>query len=291
MQRRRTWEPPPWGRVFVGTSGWAYPAWRGAFYPPGLPRHEELAYLSTKLPSVEVNCTFYGSQRPTTFARWFEQTPRGFVFAIKGPRLITHQRQPSSLHSSLARFFSQGLLLLEDKLGPILWQFPPHAECSPRQLGLFLAQLPRTHAEAHALVDVTGPTHAAHLALRYAIEVRNPSFPCAEARRVCEAARVALVVSDAAAPWPRFSSVTTDFVYARLHGREALYTSRYEDHELDRWAQRILRWRQGESDAGGDHPLDMYLYFNNDAHGHAPYDALRLQQRVAALYSGRVRPS
>ncbi|MFZ9886529.1 MAG: DUF72 domain-containing protein [Myxococcota bacterium] len=271
----------------MGTSGWDYPSWRETFYPPSLPRSEELRYLAARLSSVEVDCTFYGSQRPATFARWYESTPADFVFALKGPRTISHHGPPERLHGSIAHFFSQGLLCLREKLGPILWQFPAHEEMSLPHLEAILAQLPRTHAEAHALSDAHAlscapvPLTSSQRPIRYAVEVRSPSVKCAETRRLCKAAGVALVFNDAAAPWPRFSSVTTDFMYARLHGSAALYASRYEDEELEGWAERVHRWRLQKCSLEEKHPLEVYLYFNNDAHGHAPHDALRLSDKIA----------
>src|SRR5438128_9744761 len=113
------------GTVRIGISGWTYAPWRGSFYPSGLLHADELSYASRQVETIEINGTFYSLQRPEAFARWYDETPEGFVFAVKGPRYITHIKQLRDIEAPLANFFASGILCLGDKLGPFLWQFAP----------------------------------------------------------------------------------------------------------------------------------------------------------------------
>src|SRR3954469_2363979 len=130
------------GSVRVGIGGWVFPPWRDNFYPAGLTQARELDYASRALTSIEINGTFYGAQRPESFRKWYEATPADFVFSVKGPRFVTHRRELAGAGESLARFFDSGLLELKEKLGPILWQFPPTRRFDAVSLGDFLALLP-----------------------------------------------------------------------------------------------------------------------------------------------------
>ncbi|WP_460405803.1 DUF72 domain-containing protein [Actinophytocola sediminis] len=264
----------------IGTSGWVYPPWRGEFYPPGLAQRRELEHLSGRLNSVELNGSFYSLQRPASYQSWHAQTPDGFVFAVKGSRFITHLKRLRDTEVPLANFLASGVLALGDKLGPILWQLPPNLPYDPDAIADFCAALPRTTTEAAELathhderVDgralTTAPVHAP---LRHALEVRHPSFTDPTLPDLLRAHDVALVIADAAADWPALDHVTSDFVYARLHGSTELYTSGYPDQDLDDWATRIRTWT-----ADG---LDVHVYFDNDAKVRAPVDAAALTQRL-----------
>jgi uncharacterized protein YecE (DUF72 family) len=267
-------------RVRIGTSGWLYPPWRGAFYPPGLPHRRELEYLSSALNSVEINGSFYSLQRPASYQTWFAQTPDDFLFAVKGPRFITHLKKLRDPHVPLANFFASGLLALGHKLGPILWQLPPSLGWHPDRLAEFLAALPRDTEQAAALaarhderLDGRALTSTdARRPVRYALEVRHlgfrdPAFPA-----LLRAHGAALVLADSPGTWPSFDEQTTDFVYARLHGDAELYTSGYTDEALDAWAEKVRRWRT-------EH--DVFVYFDNDAKVRAPADAIALAARLA----------
>lgn len=271
------------GRVRIGTSGWRYPEWRGRFYPTGLPQRCELAYLAQRVNSVEINGSFYSLQRPEWYRAWSVETPDDFVFAVKGSRFITHLRQLREVRTPMANFFASGVLALEHKLGPVIWQLPPHMRCDLTRLAEFVALLPSTTGQAARLatehddrlagrsVTTTGLDRP----LRHAIEPRHESFRDPAFRALLADARVALVISDAAGAWPVFDDVTTDLAYVRLHGSDELYTSRYTPSALDGWAARIREWH-----ASG---LDVYVYFDNDAEGHAPFDAVALLDRVSDL--------
>ncbi|HET9654785.1 MAG TPA: DUF72 domain-containing protein [Kineosporiaceae bacterium] len=270
--------------VYVGISGWRYPAWRGVFYPAGLPQRAELGYAAARLDSVEINGSFYSLQRPQSFRSWAGQTPDGFVFAVKGGRYITHLKRLSGVGTALANFFASGLLALGPKLGPVLWQLPPALAFDPVALEGFLAQLPPTTVQAARLAQ----THDERMAdrvwtatdadrpLRHALEVRHQSFAQAaqdgSLTRLLSRYQVALVVADTAGRWPLLDHPTAGFAYARLHGDTELYVSGYGDQALDRWAARVRGWLADGRDA--------YVYFDNDAKVRAPADAIALRDRL-----------
>jgi uncharacterized protein YecE (DUF72 family) len=267
------------GLLRVGTSGWRYPHWRGDFYPRGLPQRLELSYLSERLPTAEINGTFYSLTRPETCSAWRAAVPEGFVFAVKGSRFITHMLKLGSFEVPLANFFSSGLLRLGALLGPVLWQLPPQLPWDEKRARPFFEALPRDVMEAERWArrhDRRTTGRAALRApdgraapIRHAVEVRHPSWLTAEALALFRELDVALVAADSAGRHPQSFERTAGFAYVRLHGSRALYASRYTDTELARWADRIGAWLRAED--------DVYVYFDNDAEGHAPRDALRLQ--------------
>jgi uncharacterized protein YecE (DUF72 family) len=282
--------------IRISVSGWTYPPWRGNFYPPKLPQRRELEYLASHFPAAEINGTFYGMQTPSAFAAWAAATPADFVFAVKGPRFITHMLKLTRVEAPLANFFASGLLALGRKLGPILWQFPARFAYDPERLEDFLGLLPRTPAEAAALAAghdhrLRAPAHTDAEGvppLRHAIEIRHDSFRdpafIAQLRRH----NVALVCADTV-EWPRLMDLTADFVYCRLHGGEELYRSRYPDAELDLWAARIAAWAEGRPMADGEFvtaplddrkPREVFCFFDNTDKLHAPDDAHRLMARL-----------
>src|SRR6516165_1984996 len=130
-------------KIRIGTGGWVYPPWRRLFYPPGLRQADELAHASRQLTAIEINGTFYGAQKPASFRRWYEETPEDFVFSLKGPRFATHRPDLASAGPTFDRFFSSGVLELRDKLGPILWQFPPNMRVDEDALAAFIELLRR----------------------------------------------------------------------------------------------------------------------------------------------------
>ncbi len=270
------------GEIRIGISGWTYAGWRGDFYPRGLPHRSELAYASERMGSVEINGSFYSLQRPTSYARWAAETPQEFVFAVKGGRFITHLKRLRDVETPLANFLASGVLALGPKLGPLLWQLPERLEYDPALLGDFLALLPRTTTEAAALAarhdgklaeDRVLTTTDAERPVRHVLEFRSQSFCCDEAFAQLAEHDVACVLADSAGRWPKADVDTTDVRYVRLHGDTELYASGYSDESIDAWAARCVTW-------AADH--DVFVYFDNDAKGHAPWDALRLVDRVTA---------
>lgn len=274
---------PAGARIRVGTSGWRYPSWRGDFYPAGLPQRRELEFIGESFSTVELNGSFYSLQHPDSYRRWRASVPPGFTFAVKGSRYITHMLRLGNARAALANFFASGVLALGDALGPVLWQLPERQEFDADRLGEFLSMLPRTTSEAQALAR----EHDDRLdgrdwleieedrPIRYALEPRAESFTHTDLPDLLRAHRVALAIADTAGRWPRLEADTADFAYVRLHGSTELYASGYSTAELREWAE-LCRRLCGR----GDPAADVYVYFDNDAKGHAPHDARALAALV-----------
>jgi uncharacterized protein YecE (DUF72 family) len=262
-------------KVFVGIGGWNFAPWRGAFYPKGLVQAKELAYASAHLTSIEINSTFYGSQKPETFRKWARETPDGFVFSVKGPRFTTNRRVLAEAGDSIKRFFASGVLELGDRLGPFLWQFTPTKKFDADDFGAFLKLLPR---------KISGKE------LRHVVEVRHESF--------CNPSFVALlrefaipVVFAEHATYPAIADITGDFVYARLQkGKDSIATG-YPAPQLDQWADRARLWAKGgtPSDlarvgekAPSSSPRDVFIYFIHEGKVRAPAAAMALIERLKA---------
>ncbi len=261
------------GRIYAGIGGWNYEPWRGVFYPKGLPQARELSYASEHLTSIEINSTFYGSQKPTTFRKWAGETPDGFVFSLKGPRFATNRRVLAEAGDSIKRFLESGITELGDRLGPLLWQFAPTKKFDDGDFGKFLELLP-------AKIGKTP--------LRHIVEVRHDSF--------CTPAFVTLlrefktpVVFAEHETYPAIADITGDFVYARLQrGREKIKTG-YPPKALDDWAGRAKLWATGgdpkdlphvAKDAPAKAPRDAFIYFIHEAKVRAPAAAMALIERV-----------
>ncbi|MEY2560269.1 MAG: hypothetical protein QOG51_684 [Verrucomicrobiota bacterium] len=284
---------PPDDDLRIGISGWTYPPWRGVFYPKKLPHRLELEFASRAFNSIEINGSFYSLQRPSSYQRWYADTPRGFVFSVKGARFITHMKKLRDVKTPLANFFASGVLCLREKLGPILWQFPPNFGWNEERFSEFFELLPRDTGAAAKLArqhddklkagawiktDVVRP-------LRHAVEIRHPTFMVPEFFALLRRHNIAFVFADTAGKWPYAEDLTADFVYCRLHGAEQLYVSGYSDKEIKWWAKRIEYWRKGKQPrdaklvadrkAKAGH-RDVYVYFDNDAKVHAPFNAKSL---------------
>jgi len=241
------------GRIRIGVGGWTYEPWRGPFYPDSLVQKRELEYASRKLTSIEINGTFYGAQKPESFAKWRDETPDGFVFSLKAPRYATHRRALSGAGPIIERFLNGGLLELRDKLGPINWQLMPATKFDPVDFESFLKLLPPEHAGRE---------------LRHAIEVRHPSFRVPEVVHMARRYRVAIVVAGDS-EYPSIPDVTAPFVYARIMGTQAGEPAGYPASTLDLWVERARCWSEGgvpESletvGSGGVERVarDVYLY-------------------------------
>ncbi|ABL81475.1 MULTISPECIES: DUF72 domain-containing protein [unclassified Nocardioides] len=279
-------QPGGSGDIRVGISGWSYAGWRGDFYPRGLPQRQELAYAAERMGSVEINGSFYSLQRPTSYAAWREQTPEDFVFAVKGGRYVTHMKRLRDVEGPLANFFASGVLALGPKLGPVLWQLPERLRFDADLLASFFRLLPRTLGEVAALAErhdakvpedralTSVPDGLEAQRVRHALEFRSPSFCTEEAFALLREHDVACVVADTAGRWPLAEAVTSDLVYVRLHGDQELYTSGYGDAALDAWAEKCRGWAERPDVA------QVVVYFDNDAKGFAPHDALRLIDRL-----------
>lgn len=275
--------------VRIGISGWRYEPWRGVWYPKGLPQRRELEFCGAHFPTVEINGSFYSLQRPEYYERWHRETPRDFLFAVKGSRYITHLLRLNNIEKPLANFFASGILALRDKLGPLLWQFPPMFVYRRDRLEKFFSLLPKTTGEALRLarrrdarmrgrarlsIDTERP-------LRHAVEIRHRTFMNDDFVSLLGEHGIGLVVADTAGKWPKMFHVTADFVYVRLHGDVKIYTSGYSERALASWVRRIRSW-----DEDG---RDVYVYFDNDVKVKAPFDALRLMRRLGLTWGRPVR--
>jgi uncharacterized protein YecE (DUF72 family) len=286
------------GTIRIGVSGWRYTPWRGNFYPEGLTQWRELQYAARIFPSIELNGSFYSLQRPSSYRMWADQTPPGFVFAVKGGRYITHMLKLRNAHIALANFLASGPFELGDKLGPILWQFPPQMRFHPEVFEAFFRLLPRTTGEAAVIARrhdgrLQGRVTTEPLVdrrLRHAVEVRHETFVDPAFVAMLRKYRIAWVVADTPRPWPLFEDVTADFIYMRLHGSTELYNSRYTSEELDRWARLMRDWSEGRQPADArlitpepPEPLaarDVYCYFDNTDKLHAPDNARELMAKL-----------
>jgi uncharacterized protein YecE (DUF72 family) len=237
--------------LYIGCSGFSYPHWRGSFYPKELSQRCWLGHYSSVFASVELNATFYRLPKASTFVTWRRGTPPGFAFALKGSRFVTHVKRLRGPEEPLARFFDAAGEL-EEKLRAVLWQFPPGFAADGERLAEFLGLLGR-------------------YPVRHVLEFRDESWLADEVVSLCRANNVALCMAD----WPDYldeAPLTTDFVYIRRHGRGGDYATGYDHTALARDAGRIMGYlAEGRS---------VFIYFNNDALGHAPENARELKEML-----------
>jgi uncharacterized protein YecE (DUF72 family) len=282
--------------IRVGISGWKYKGWRGSFYPPHLPPSQELEFASQHMLSIEINGTFYSLQSPTSYQRWYSTSPDNFIFSVKANRYITHVKRLKDPEIPLANFFASGILSLKEKLGPILWQFPPTMSFNPERWDSFLPLLPRDFLQAAALaqkhqlpVEKTAFKIERNFPLYHAIEIRHNSFLNPWFIELLRRYNHTLVFADTAGKWPYMEDITGDIVYIRLHGDSELYVSGYDDSSLEFWKKRIQLWHQGKEpvdkltisdNVSKSQKRDIYIYFDNDAKVRAPTDAQNLIHRL-----------
>lgn len=286
-------------QIRIGISGWTYPPWRGVFYPEKLRQKDELAYAASKFRTIEINGTFYGTQKPPSFLKWFEAVPEDFMFSLKAPRYISHILRLRDAQTPLANFLASGLLRLGPKLGPLLWQFPPSLKYDKALFETFFALLPHdTEAAVKLAGQHTRPKTSVWLetdknrSFRHAVEIRHESFRDESFIKLLRRYNIALVCADTV-EWPRLMDITSNFIYCRLHGSEKLYASGYGPKALDDWERRVRAWAQGDepSDAeragGPAKPRksgrDVFLYFDNDIKVKAPKNAAELEKRLHAI--------
>lgn len=238
-------------KIFIGTSGWHYKHWRGPFYPDKLPASKMLDFYTQHFHTVELNNTFYRLPQPNGLHNWRDSTPREFRFAMKGSRFLTHMKKLKDPATGIGRFFERADLL-KQKLGPIVFQLPPHWTVDAERLDTFLKALPRGH--------------------RYAFELRNPTWHSAEIYAILRRHRAAFCIFEIAGFRSGFE-ITADFTYVRLHGPDGAYQGSYSEAALRQWAERIREWQ--------DKLRAIYIYFDNDQAGYAPKNALELAKLAA----------
>lgn len=260
-------------RIRVGIGGWNYEPWRDNFYPPGWPQEHELSFASSALGAIEINSTYYGTQKPASFAKWREQTPDDFVFSLKASRFATNRRVLAEAGDSIAKFIGSGIAELGPKLGPIVWQFATTKRFEAGDFAAFLALLPEA---------VDG------LPLRHVLDVRHESFLCADYLALARQHRAASVFTDSD-EYPSFADLTGDFVYARLMRTVSEQPTGYAPQALGAWVERMRTWASGGepvdlprvaptgAKAG---PRDVFAYFISGAKERAPAAALAAIERL-----------
>lgn len=262
-------------KVFIGTSGWSYDHWQGIFYPVNLPKSRWLEYYTEYFETVEINSTFYHLPREKTVKNWLERTPEKFIFAVKAGRFITHLKQLKDPAESLERFW-QIVEWFGEKLGPILFQFPPKFEKDKERFHNFLSALA---AAKEKPVGFKKFSTRRVRELAAVMEFRHPSWFCDEVYEILRKFNVALCFSDTPR-YPYCEEVTADFVYLRLHGHERLYASRYTKEQLDEYVTKIKNWMKEVSPPKG-RVKDIYCYFDNDAEGYAVQNAIELRKKIS----------
>ncbi len=257
--------------IRVGIGGWTFAPWRSNFYPAGLVQRRELEYASRQLTAIEINGTYYGVQKPATYANWRDQTPDGFVFSAKAPKRIMQSRSLASTQTQVEDFVG-GIAELGAKLGPLVWQFEAGRRVDAEELDGFLTLLPRA---------MDGRP------LRHALEVRDPAAVDAEFIELARRHQVATVFTDST-DYPSFADLTADFVYARLMRSQPIDTG-YPSKELDLWAERARAWSRGEDIAELPHVgerapalprRDVFVYFISSAKERNPAAAMELIRRL-----------
>jgi len=243
------------GAIRVGIGGWTYEPWRGLFYPPGLPQKQELTFASGKLTSIEINGTYYSTFKPNSWARWRDETPPGFVFAVKALRYCTNRRVLAEAGDSIKGFLNQGMTELGDRLGPINWQFMATKKFDPVDFEAFLKLLP---------AELGGRP------LRHALELRSPTFKNEQFYDLARRYRVAVCFADDD-EFPVLDETTTDFTYARLMRSQDAIETGYAPRDLDGWAKKAKQWaRRG----------DAFIYFISGDKHRNPAAAMALIERV-----------
>lgn len=262
------------GQIYLGIGGWTFEPWRGVFYPEKLTQAKELSYAASKLTSIEINGTYYGSQKPESFRKWASEVPDGFVFSVKGPRFATNRKVLAEAGDSIKRFYESGVTEMGDRLGPVLWQFAPTKKFDEADFGKFLELLPEKFDGVK---------------LRHAVEVRNDSFKDPAFIALLREFSIPVVFADHA-KYPAIADITGDFVYARLQTGSDDVKTAYPPKALDKWAERIKTWASGgepkdlprvDKTSAPKKPRDVFAYVIHEGKIRAPHGAMALIERVS----------
>lgn len=262
------------GTIRAGIGGWTFEPWEGTFYPDKLAKKRQLEYASSKLSVIEVNGTYYGSQKPETFAKWALEVPDGFIFSLKASRFTTNRKILAEASDSIDKFLNQGLVELGDRLGPLLWQFAPTKKFEPDDFEAFLRLLPE---------KLEG------LPLRHVVEVRHDSFKVPQFVELLSKYNIAPVCAEHF-DYPMVADVTADFVYARLQKGSDDIPTCYSDDDMKAWAKRLKTWAAGDIpddlplvDPGRKvkkQPRDVFAFFIHEGKVNAPQGAMAMQELV-----------
>ena len=272
MRRAENDQTDRTGDIRVGVGGWTYAPWRGLFYPRAVTQKRELEYASRHLSTIEIDGTYYGTQKRDSFIRWREETPDAFVFSVKGPRFATTRRVLAEAGKSVERFLVSGVTELREKLGPILWRMLPTKKFNEEDFAAFLERLPREHDG---------------LALRHAVELRHESFACAATVESARKNGIAIVLAGDSR-FPEIAACTAPFVYLRLMGSKASPRQGYSEAALDLWADRAKTLAKGETPDGfapmaetaKQRTRDVFVYFIGGHKAHNPAAAQALTERL-----------
>jgi uncharacterized protein YecE (DUF72 family) len=274
MPRPNPTTPQPSGHIHVGIGGWTFAPWRGVFYPPGLPHAKELGYAAAHLTSIEINGTFYRTQTPATFRKWASEVPEHFIFSVKGPRFVTHRRELKEAGQSVERFLESGVLELGDRLGPLLWQFPPTKKFDEADFRGFLELLPENF-------------HGTRL--RHVVEVRHASFAAPAFVDLLREFAIPVVFSEHET-YPAIADATGDFLYLRLQKADDSVPTGYPPQAITDWAARLRDWLAGHAPADLPHvgtgasktkPRDIFVYFIHEGKVRAPAAAMALIEKLS----------
>ncbi|WP_455278703.1 DUF72 domain-containing protein [Cupriavidus necator] len=259
--------------VRVGIGGWNFAPWRDNFYPAKLPQSRELEYASRHLSAIEINSTYHGTQKRTSFAKWRDETPDDFVFAVKASRFATNRRVLAESGESIERFIDSGIAELGRKLGPLVWQFAPTKQFDAEDFEAFLQLLPAS---------------AEGVKLRHVLEVRHDSFLSPDYLKLARKYKAATVFTDSP-KFPSMADLTADFVYARLMASSEKLKTGYAPKALDAWAERARKWAQGgrpddlpavEDRKPAARKREVFVFFINGAKERAPAAAQALLARL-----------
>ena len=260
--------------IRIGIGGWLYAPWRGTFYPDGLAQSRELSYASARLDIIEINSTYYRAQTPSTFAKWREETPDGFMFSVKAPMFATNRKVLADAGPVVEKFVSGGVAELGPKLGPVVWEFAPTKPFDADDFGAFVAMLP----------EKIGGMRAMHV-----LDVRHPSFRSVEYLKLARNAGITTVFTDADDP-ASFADITGSFIYARVKRASAKFVHGFKAQELDRLAARAMIWASGgepddvprvEPSRGPGNPRPVFMLMISGDKQKAPAAATALRRRLS----------